>query len=157
MSSFSSWPLFEKKVHKIQEWFGYRYSKGTCSGLANSSHQWCMAGLQQKRPPNPSLQTAEGRHWAPGLSKFWTFASISFPPSKLLGLANTRISTGYAQKYPRSLVSFPIVHLSGASTGSPLRATTGRPSRHGPPGPRSDPVNARCRGQMAGDDSRCPK
>ena len=25
MSSFSPWPAFEKKVHKIHEWFGYRY------------------------------------------------------------------------------------------------------------------------------------
>ena len=28
-------------------------------------------------------------------------------------------------------------------------ATTGRPSRHGPPGSHSDPVNARCRGTTA--------
>ena len=44
----------------------------------------------------------------------------------------------------------------GGSTGSPWRATTGLRTRHGPPGSRSGPVNARCRGQLEGGDCRCP-
>ena len=27
MRSFSPWPAFEKKLHKIQEMFGFRYNK----------------------------------------------------------------------------------------------------------------------------------
>ena len=34
MSSFSPSPTFEKKVHKIQEWFGYRYSTLSWNGMS---------------------------------------------------------------------------------------------------------------------------
>jgi hypothetical protein len=34
MSSFSPWPAFEKKVHKIQERFGYIYSKKPWIGMS---------------------------------------------------------------------------------------------------------------------------
>ena len=103
--------------------------------LPPTVHGGPAAKTASQQTPNPSLQTAEGRHWAPGLSKFWTFAKRSFPPLKLLGLANTRISTGYAQRYPQSLVTRFNSGLGGASTGS----TTGRPSRYGLPGPAVTP------------------
>ena len=101
----------------------------------------CLPTDSDSFPPNPSLQTAEGRHWVPSLSKFWTFAGRSFPPSKLLGLANTRISTAYAQKSPR-------FGLAGAFTGShDWAALPSWPSRV-PQWPHQCP--------LPGDNCKCP-